>query len=77
MPFDRGDRTYHVSDERLKAFRALAVEEKLRWQEELATFILLTREKTGKTSPSETVPACPEQSLGTGKISKSLRAGLE
>lgn len=74
MPFDRGDRAYHVGDERLKAFRALAVEEKLRWQEELATFILLTREKTRKTSPSETLPACPGQSLDTGKISKSLRA---
>ncbi len=43
MSFDRGDRTYYVSDERLKAFRALPTEEKLRWQEELATFILLTR----------------------------------
>jgi hypothetical protein len=44
MPFDRGDRTYYVSDERLKTFRALSTEEKLRWVEELATFIRLTRE---------------------------------
>ena len=43
MPFDRGDRTYYISDERLKAFKALSTEEKLRWLEELATFILLTR----------------------------------
>jgi hypothetical protein len=43
MPFDRGDRTYYVSDERLKAFKALSTEEKLRWAEALATFILLTR----------------------------------
>lgn len=44
MAFDRGDRTYHVSDERLRAFRALPVEAKLRWVEELAAFIRLTRE---------------------------------
>lgn len=43
MPFDRSNRTYYVSDERLKAFKALSTEEKLRWQEELAIFILLTR----------------------------------
>jgi hypothetical protein len=29
VPFDRGDRTYYVSDERLKAFQALSTEEKL------------------------------------------------
>jgi len=33
MAFDRGDRTYYVSDERLRAFRALPAEEKLRWVE--------------------------------------------
>jgi hypothetical protein len=43
MAFDRGDRTYHVSDDRLRAFRALSVEEKLRWVEELATFLRLAR----------------------------------
>lgn len=43
MPLDRGDRTYHVSDERLRAFRALPVENKLRWIEELATFLRMAR----------------------------------
>lgn len=43
MPFDRGNRTYHVSDERLRAFRALSPEEKLRWVEELATFLRLAQ----------------------------------
>lgn len=43
MSFDRGDRTYYVSDERLKAFKALSTEEKLRWQEELATFLLMAQ----------------------------------
>ena len=46
MAFDRGDRTYYVSDERLRAFRALTVEERLRWVEELANFIRLTRAGT-------------------------------
>jgi hypothetical protein len=41
--FDRGDRTYHVSDDRLEAFKRLSTLEKLRWQEEIATFIRLTR----------------------------------
>lgn len=43
MPFDRGNRTYHVSDERLRAFRALPAEEKLRWVEELAAFLRLAQ----------------------------------
>jgi hypothetical protein len=43
MPFDRGDRTYFVSDERLRAFRALPVEDKLRWVEELAMFLRLAQ----------------------------------
>lgn len=44
MAFDRGDRTYYVDDERLLAFQALPAEAKLRWVEELAAFIRLTRE---------------------------------
>jgi gamma-glutamyl:cysteine ligase YbdK (ATP-grasp superfamily) len=43
MPFDRGNRTYYVSDERLRAFRALPTEEKLRWVEELATFLRMVQ----------------------------------
>jgi hypothetical protein len=43
MPFDRGDRTYFVSDERLRAFRALPVESKLRWIEELAMFLRMAQ----------------------------------
>ena len=38
-PFDRANRTYYVSDERLRAFRELTTEEKLRWVEELASFL--------------------------------------
>jgi len=54
MPFDRGDRTYYVSDERLRAFRALPAGEKLRWVEELATFLRLTRPVEGSaTSKAE------------------------
>lgn len=39
MPFERANRTYYVSDERLRAFRALTAEQKLRWIEELASFL--------------------------------------
>jgi hypothetical protein len=54
MAFDPGDRTYYVSDERLRAFRALPVEEKLRWVEELAMFIRLTRETDKPVSVATT-----------------------
>jgi len=43
MPFDRGNRTYYVSDDRLRAFRALSPEDKLRWVEQLATFLRLAQ----------------------------------
>lgn len=62
MPFDRGDRTYYVSDERLKAFRALPVEEKLRWVEEMAMFLRLAQ-------PGETPEARePDKSIQTNSI---------
>ena len=50
-PFDPGDRTYYVSDERLRAFRQLTPEQKLRWVEELATFLRMA--KIGGKSPQE------------------------
>lgn len=41
QPFNSGDRTYYVSDERLRAFKALTPEQRLRWVEELAQFLRL------------------------------------
>jgi len=41
--FPRGDRTYYVSDERLRAFRQLTPEQKLRWVEELAMFLRMAK----------------------------------
>ena len=52
QPFSSGDRTYYVSDERLRAFRMLTPEQKLRWIEELATFLRLA--KIGREKPHET-----------------------
>jgi hypothetical protein len=49
-PFNPGDRTYHVSDERLRAFKALTPEQRLRWVEELANFLRLA--KAGKQKSS-------------------------
>jgi hypothetical protein len=43
QPFDPGDRTYHVSDERLHAFRQLTPEQRLRWVEELAAFLRMAK----------------------------------
>jgi hypothetical protein len=77
MPFDRGDRTYYVSDERLKTFKALSTLEKLRWQEEIATFILLTRETSNKTSPVENAYGKLGRNLDTDKIIESLRGKVE
>lgn len=42
-PLPPGDRTYYVSDERLRAFRALTPEQKLRWQEEISAFLRLAK----------------------------------
>jgi len=49
--FPSGDRTYYVSDERLKAFKQLTPEQKLKWVEELATFLRLA--KLGGAKPDE------------------------
>lgn len=49
-PFDRGDRTYYVDDERLQAFRALTPEQRLRWVEELAAFLRLARASQDQSS---------------------------
>jgi len=49
--FPPGDRTYYVSDERLKAFKQLTPEQRLKWVEELATFLRLA--KLGTTKPDE------------------------
>ncbi len=39
QPLDPGDRTYYVSDERLRTFRQLTPEQWLRWVEEPAAFL--------------------------------------
>lgn len=39
--FDRGNRTYSVSDERLREFGKLSAAERLRWVEESAQFVRL------------------------------------
>ena len=42
-PFDPGDRTYYVSDERLRAFQQLTPEQRLRCVEELAAFLRMAK----------------------------------
>jgi hypothetical protein len=41
--FNAADRTYHVSDERLRAFKALTPAQRLKWVEELAAFLRLAK----------------------------------
>ncbi|HEX5338321.1 MAG TPA: hypothetical protein VFW53_07785 [Gallionella sp.] len=51
--FPSGDRTYYVSDERLRAFRQLTPEQKLRWVDEISTFLRMAkigREKSQEIS---------------------------
>jgi len=43
QPFNPGDRTYYVSDERLRAFLKLTPEQRLRWVEELAAFLRMAK----------------------------------
>lgn len=57
MAFDQGERTYYVSDERLRAFRALPIADRLRWVEELAAFLRLAKASqpgVGDNSPKPT-----------------------
>lgn len=46
------DRTYCVSDERLRAFRQLTPEHRVRWVEEMATFLRMA--KIGREKQKET-----------------------
>jgi len=57
MPFDRANRTYYVSDERLRAFRALTTEQKLRWVEELASFLRMARPVAPLAAPQDSPPS--------------------
>jgi hypothetical protein len=41
--FNPADRTYYVSDERLKAFKSLTPAQRLQWVEELAHFLRLAK----------------------------------
>lgn len=63
MGFDRGDRTYYLSDERLHTFRALPAEEKLRWVEELATFLRLAKPVENTTDNEAVKQKPPAQAL--------------
>jgi hypothetical protein len=61
-PFPPGDRTYYVSDERLKAFNHLTPGQKLRWVDEVSTFLRLAKlsalesGKSAQPSPDENSP---------------------
>ncbi len=78
--FPPGDRTYYVSDERLRAFRRLTPEQKLRWVEELATFLRMA--KIGRKKPQEisgriTDDALLDSGVGTcGKEGQSVPVGV-
>lgn len=49
--FDRGDRTHHVSDERLKAFAQLSVAQRLQWVEQCAQFVRLAQADRSQAAP--------------------------
>ena len=55
QPFDPGDRTYYVSDERLRAFQQLTPEQRLRWAEEIAAFLRLAKvaRESQQTTPKQ------------------------
>lgn len=59
MSFDPSNRTYHLNDERMQAFRKLTPVERLRWVEELAQFLRLAK-------------VAREQAAVTAQISQAL-----
>ena len=54
--FNPDERTYLVSDERLKAFKSLTPAERLKWVEELAHFLRLAKLKPNQTKSSQLKP---------------------
>lgn len=48
---DRGDRTYHVSDERLRAFARLTVAQRLQWVEQCSQFVRLAQAAKAEAAP--------------------------
>jgi len=48
---DRGDRTYHVSDERLRAFAQLSVAQRLAWVEQCSQFVRLAQAAKSQARP--------------------------
>ena len=51
--FKSEDRTYFVSDERLKAFKSLTPAQRLKWVEELALFLRLAKLKSIQVKPTQ------------------------
>ena len=49
--FDRGDRTYHVSDERLRTFAQLTVAQRLQWVEQCSQFVRLAQAAKAREAP--------------------------
>lgn len=49
--FDRGDRTYHVSNERLRAFAQLTVAQRLQWVEQCSQFVRLAQAARSQGAP--------------------------
>lgn len=69
--FDPDNRTYYVSDERLRAFRQLTTEQKLRWVEELSTF-LGWRNSAGKSRRRTQRKCRPDAGRNPGGIPKAV-----
>ncbi|MFD0928400.1 hypothetical protein ACFQ1T_01280 [Methylophilus glucosoxydans] len=50
-PFNPADRTYHVSEERLRAFMALTPLQRLQWVEQVAYFLRLAKSSKAHELP--------------------------
>lgn len=53
MKYQHSDRTYHVSDERLKAFRSLSTLEKLQWIQASNTFLMAAKRQVCKKNNNQ------------------------
>ena len=54
---DRGQRRYHVSDERLRAFAKLTPYERIKWVEECATFVRLGQQAMARHEKHAVTPS--------------------
>ena len=62
MTFNRGDRTYELSDERMQMLAALTPAERMAWVEQCSQFLRLARLRPPTPFTAPSLPHPPQES---------------